>query len=1607
MYAVGKVFANGAFRGTAFAVACDCALTAFHCIGDRVKGTVLFKEVKIQFRDISVMADVAWRDPKLDVAELVLREKLPDALEPIRLGPEIPERGADRAFHSPGFPEALDGEPTIDGHISAVDDVSLGVPVLQLFCNQSAAASPLPLGGMSGSPVLVGTPAVAVGLIRTNPYTDALPSIAQGGIVWAVTLSAIAAANPRFAALLVSADLYLHRSLSVSSQPFALAPPLPRFYLRRDRELKAIAKYIAPNEQVHTGTIAGVVVQGQAGVGKTTIVAALAREPMIARVFPDGVLWAILGRRPNVVDIMKSWIRMLISAEIPVSDSDIVSSHLRQALASRACLIVLDDAWDAMEVRPLRDAAGKRCAVVVTTRRAHIADDLDAPYHNLDILAAQESIALLSLALRRQLSANEEQQAGRLSKLVGHLPIILPVIARRVEAGKSWTNLISALEGDIARLEVLASDDEQLKQTDPAVEAVLRSSADAVREYSPTVWERFVLLGLTPENARISAPMAATLWDTSVDDAAKSLSLLHNEALLKGALPTIIADTQWSAYTVHDLFHDIARRLLIAPLPTGLGSTLPREHRKLVRRYRAKCAEKWENLPDDGYGHAHLVWHMLRSEAVDEISRLLTQAGPDGANAWFLARARLGHSDGFISDLDVGFQVAQGAAALGSNAEARAAGLADMVRYELYAASVRSVAFELAPAIIKAFVDQRIWSPDEGLQYAKRDPNPTRRAETLYYISDDLHQLDARNALLEAFAIALEFSPIWFAVIDRLIERGDSDALLRAIGSQRDKFGVHLQSALERGAARGNAPLVTELIETHAESSVRARLWVAVLHSVSDPSWAKLKALQAIKEVEDYVTRSKFIIDIYAVLDEKERSDWLDDVLSEVLRDVAHTPAILSRLAKYVRLPTLFRFAKRIELVPQGRAAIYSAILPGRSHGTKVLRRFLSSEFHFDSWKLESLSLMMPSLGSDSDELCAAWLKTLAITSETDLDDRSRAAAIRDGFAGVPECHVGSAIWASRTIEDAAVRRDVFLDLLSSPKAPLILEHLDEVLSAVDDELEIAKVLHRALPQLGSSERTVYAKRALYALERVRMQEASAPGASLDVMDEHTRSWRAAEALALQVDLLRYSDQQGPPKYDELLAETLRLSGMRLRAPIEALAKCGLPAIQRAVVDHILTIDDVEERATLLSGVASSLTPAVLQEFAARLGAIRDHAVVELAVQSLSALCETSSVRTDTVNQREQLHRRIAAVSDGMRREAMSSSPDHRPHEIEYPWSRQPIKASALSIIARACAEVGDFGSAMHIIASTRIDVRALFQAEVAAYLPDVHRVALLEASLQIEPDIVRCEMLSDLLPLVPAEHHDTIIAEGLRCLKRERPEWEKAYILKSLLNSVCGERRQELVDEAKALQWGETTPCLDVVFSCKAEFMESNEFESAVKAARSARSGYARALRLFALAPFGATRLLADAIEAAGNLDKPQCAWLLSSQACRFKGIAARKIRERGLSVARSLYLSGRSEAFLAMALGADPVEKRELLSEAARTGDSSVFGALVPHMLMLPYEDSVRVLGAALRQSTESRPKILEKLRAFRFLLWCLGGSESLHRCALAVEECARFWP
>ncbi|MGW1208636.1 AfsR/SARP family transcriptional regulator [Streptomyces sp. NPDC002499] len=178
------------------------------------------------------------------------------------------------------------------------------------------------------------------------------------------------------------------------------------------------------------------VVDGMAGTGKTTLAVHWAHR--VAHRFPDGCLYVNLrGYDPHGARMLpESAIEMFLMAlgvppQTVPEGLDAQAAFYRSVLADRRVLIVLDNARDADQVRPL--LPGTPGSLVIVTSRNRLGGLVaghGARPLTTGLLSAEESYELLSRRLGARVDAEPEAVAA-ITELCARLPLALAIVAAR------------------------------------------------------------------------------------------------------------------------------------------------------------------------------------------------------------------------------------------------------------------------------------------------------------------------------------------------------------------------------------------------------------------------------------------------------------------------------------------------------------------------------------------------------------------------------------------------------------------------------------------------------------------------------------------------------------------------------------------------------------------------------------------------------------------------------------------------------------------------------------------------------------------------------------------------------------------------------------------------------------------------------------------------------------------------------------------------------------------------------------------------------------------------------------------------------------------------
>jgi DNA-binding SARP family transcriptional activator len=318
----------------------------------------------------------------------------------------------------------------------------------------------------------------------------------------------------------------------------------------RQRELAQLDRILGASGQPWPAAIAAI--HGPGGTGKSVLAMHAAHQ--VADRFPDGQLYVNLhGATPGLAPLepLKALGHMLASlggdaTRIP-ANLDQAAAQFRSLTSGRRLLVVLDNARDAPQVRPLLPA-GPACGVLVTSRQP-LATLEGARHLRLEVLPCDQAVELLGrIAGAARISA-EPQAAAEVVRRCGRLPLAIQIAGARLAARPGWP--VSELAG---RLVDVAGRLDELELADVAVRACFDVSVRALQD-SPNPIDRqavaaFGLVSL-PDGPDIGVQAAAALLDRPESATRILLERLVDAQLLQTPRP--------GRYQFHDLVRLFAR----------------------------------------------------------------------------------------------------------------------------------------------------------------------------------------------------------------------------------------------------------------------------------------------------------------------------------------------------------------------------------------------------------------------------------------------------------------------------------------------------------------------------------------------------------------------------------------------------------------------------------------------------------------------------------------------------------------------------------------------------------------------------------------------------------------------------------------------------------------------------------------------------------------------------------------------------------------------------------------------------------------------------------------------------------------------------------------
>jgi DNA-binding SARP family transcriptional activator len=320
-----------------------------------------------------------------------------------------------------------------------------------------------------------------------------------------------------------------------------------RHFAGRESELRQLDSLFS--QQVPSGTVVITAISGTGGIGKTAL--ALHWSHQVAARFPDGQLYVNLrgydpsGTPLTPAEALRGFLDALgvPPAEIPEAP-DAAAALFRTMLADRRILILLDNAKDPDQIRPMLPASAG-CLVLVTSRSelTGLSVTDGASTVALGLVSRAEAEAILAARVGSDRLAADRAATSQLIDQCAQLPLALTITAARAAANPTvpLASFAAQMSSEHDRLDALDVGD-----ATTSVRAVFSWSVSQVSDQAARM---FRLLGLHP-GPDFTAAAASSLAGLPAPEAQWLLAEL--------ARASLISEHVQGRYAFHDLLRAYA-----------------------------------------------------------------------------------------------------------------------------------------------------------------------------------------------------------------------------------------------------------------------------------------------------------------------------------------------------------------------------------------------------------------------------------------------------------------------------------------------------------------------------------------------------------------------------------------------------------------------------------------------------------------------------------------------------------------------------------------------------------------------------------------------------------------------------------------------------------------------------------------------------------------------------------------------------------------------------------------------------------------------------------------------------------------------------------------
>jgi hypothetical protein len=1048
------------------------------------------------------------------------------------------------------------------------------------------------------------------------------------------------------------------------------------------------------------------------------------------------------------------------------------------------------------------------------------------------------------------------------------------------------------------------------------------------------------------------------------------------------------------------------------------------------------------------YGLHHLAMHLERAGRDKELHRVLAWETSERHNAWYEIKESIGDTEGYLSDVNRAWRLAEGEFVTRQSLLA----IGKQCRYVLIFTSLNSLAHNIPPALLAALVERCLWTPSQGLAYARQVPGQEVRAEALAQLAPYLPLPLLEQTLVATRTIRL--SSVRAEVLGRLAPHLPKPLLEKVVAEAQE---------LPRQDDLGRNPHLEALIELlpHLDLAKHKQIPQELMEEIrvlpDRDGLGRNPRVEALIKIAPYLPELEQEKALQQALEEACASKYEDWRRWELTRLAPHLPAgLLEKALAAVRTigSARDRAWALLGLIPYLPAPIRDQAIgetlsaarqPWTGHESLHKSPVIPREIRLSSDRAATLAKVAIHLPKQEREDVQREALSLAVALPERIDSGKspRAEALARLGHYLPKSLLKEVMNAVRQLP-----KESRMGISPQAKAleglaPYLSETLLQEALGMVPELPEGRQTAEAITQLAIHLAELGdSKQALTMIQEIELGKIRAsalvriaPFLPMPLIEKALRALHEIEDAASRVDVLcglapHLPKSEQKQALEQALEEALGIGDVTTQAAASAgmipyLSQQKREQAIRETLTLAWGIGDARDRMKILVELSPYLSESLLDEMLTEIQRIewesdRVEALQGLAPNLPNSLLDQAITVAYTFSPSGRLAYALAGLASYLPEPSLVKALKAARDIPERGIINGNLRGEALVGLAPYLSEtlLDDALDIARTIKDLFWRVKAVTKLALCLSNPGRRRILCeaLDTVRMIKSDIDRSKALKELVPHLP----ELLLEEVLTLAREISNKSSRAGALLSIVPYLCSERQEQVLRESLAL-----TQTINQT-NQKAQFLAESSLWLAVlghpvdalRTAQTIRMRGAKVDALVGIAPHLSTSLLKDALLVAREIgDKYERARVFTGLARKMSGTQQLETFEEALIAARAIVIPWRrAEALTELLSDLSGSRQKQVLKEALtaarQPGDMEMrarsFARLIPYLAALSTADLYTLWVELLHELVVcTRDNIYADLQVLVPVIARLGSLDAVTETFRAIQDVGRWWP